>query len=277
MIEYQKVNRSSLYFFIFKAALFIACSLLWNNAVDAQAIDGQKPKYNLVWQDEFTGTGQPDPGKWVFSKWSPMCSDNNFVAFVKDGSLILRAMENPDKTDKSKKYIAGCVETRGKQDFRYGVLKVRAKFGSAKGSWPAIWLKPVNPKLHKGFPTAGEIDMMEHLNNDRFVHISTHSFNRENKVKGSPAYHATADIQPNDFNVYGMVWNENNIYLYVNDVLKFTYPKIEKMGEKQWPYDVPFFLLLNQIVGGWAGEVNNNELPVQMEVDWVRFYTPEGK
>lgn len=43
-------------------------------------------------------------------------------------------------------------------------------------------------------------------------------------------------------------------------------------------FDVPFFLLLNQILGGWAGEIDDTELPVQMEVDWVRYYElPENK
>jgi beta-glucanase (GH16 family) len=277
MENFKSNSDYEIVFSYLRRALFIVCLFLLNHSIDAQTIDSPKLKYQLIWQDEFTGTGQPDPGKWVFSKWNPMCTDNNFLAFVKDGSLILRAMKNPDQSDKVKKYIAGCVETKGKQEFRYGVIKVRAKFSSAIGSWPAIWLKPIDPSIHKGWPTCGEIDMMEHLNKDPFVHVSIHSYNRKNKIKSAPAYHEAAEIKPNEFNIYGMVWKEDSICLYVNDVLKFTYPKIAKMGEKQWPYDVPFFLLLNQIVGGWAGKINDNELPVQMEVDWVRFYTPEEK
>ena len=66
--------------------------------------------------------------------------------------------------------------------------------------------------------------------------------------------------------------------MFINDSLTFSYPRIQEEGSVQWHFDVPFFLLLNQILGGWAGEIDDTELPVQMEVDWVRYYElPENK
>lgn len=88
--------------------------------------------WRLTWQDEFEKDGTPDPEKWVFSPWHPFCRDNNFVTFVKDGKLILRALPNSDPND-TIRYMAGCVETLGKKDFLYGRFEVCAKLGSAKG------------------------------------------------------------------------------------------------------------------------------------------------
>lgn len=70
--------------------------------------------WKLTWQDEFEKDGTPDPEKWVFSPWHPFCRDNNFVTFVKDGKLILRALPNSDPND-TIRYMAGCVETLGKK------------------------------------------------------------------------------------------------------------------------------------------------------------------
>lgn len=72
--------------------------------------------WRLTWQDEFEKDGTPDPEKWVFSPWHPFCRDNNFVTFVKDGKLILRALPNSDPND-TIRYMAGCVETLGKKRF----------------------------------------------------------------------------------------------------------------------------------------------------------------
>lgn len=105
--------------------------------------------WKLTWQDEFDKDGAPDPEKWVFSPWHPFCRDNNFVTFVKDGKLVLRALPNNDPND-TIRYMAGCVETLGKKDFLYGRFEVCAKLGSAKGSWPAIWLKPTDSTTYGG-------------------------------------------------------------------------------------------------------------------------------
>lgn len=29
-----------------------------------------------------------------------------------------------------------------------------------------------------------------------------------------------------------------------------------------------------QLGGAWVGDVDLNDLPVEMEVDWVKYYTP---
>lgn len=229
--------------------------------------------FHLVWHDEFDGNGL-DSTKWVFSSWHPFCTDSKSLASVKDGYLTLKAVKNPDQVDSLKKYKAGCIETRSRQDFLYGKLEVCAKFKSSTGAWPAIWLKPVRPDIHKGWPTCGEIDIMEHLNDDPFVHITIHSFNRAHKIKNTPSYHSTSPVNVNEFNIYGMVWTKDSISILVNRKLVYSYPRIETMGENEWPYDVPFFLLLNQTLGGWAGKIDDLALPASMEVDWVRYYLP---
>ena len=195
-------------------SIFLIVALLIVNIVivQAQRKNISKPKYKLVWHDEFSDTTL-DPEKWVFSRWSPLCTDKNFLAYVKDGMLILKTIKNPNINDaNNKKYIAGCVETKGKQSFLYGKLEIRARFKNSQGSWPAIWLKPVQYRTKNDWTTTyGEIDIMEHLNKDPFTHITVHSYNRKFKVKDTPKFHSIAQINSDKFNTYKLEWDKNNI------------------------------------------------------------------
>ncbi len=63
----------------------------------------------------------------------------------------------------------------------------------------------------------------------------------------------------------------------VNGNHTFTYPKINvSEDKKQFPFGKPFYLLLDmQLEGSWVGKADGKDLPVEMEIDWVRFYEQE--
>ena len=47
------------------------------------------------------------------------------------------------------------------------------------------------------------------------------------------------------------------------------------LGRDDWPYDDPFYIIFNLAWGGdWGGSrgVDENALPVTMEVDYVRVF-----
>ena len=49
-------------------------------------------------------------------------------------------------------------------------------------------------------------------------------------------------------------------------------------GEAEWPFEKPFYLILNLAVGGaWGGQkgIDDDAFPQRMEVDYVRFYQKE--
>lgn len=54
----------------------------------------------------------------------------------------------------------------------------------------------------------------------------------------------------------------------------FTVTK-EALGNSQseWPFDQPFWMILNLAVGGaWGGDPTAGDYPYSMSVDWVRVY-----
>jgi hypothetical protein len=61
---------------------------------------------------------------------------------------------------------------------------------------------------------------------------------------------------------------------FINGQKTFTYPRIKTDKEGQFPFsEHKYYLLLDMQLGGsWVGKVNPDDLPVEMEIDWVRFY-----
>ena len=129
-------------------------------------------RWKLVWEDNFAKDDFIDPAKWVKigrgrSDWNRHMSADPACYAVKDGRLVLKGIRNPDAADPVK-VITGGVTTNGKFEFTYGKVEIRAKLGTAKGAWPAFWMLS-NSRKHGGYPHSGEIDIMEHLNSDRYL------------------------------------------------------------------------------------------------------------
>lgn len=254
--------------------LFLIMLLVVSSTALAQ---GQNGQWDLVWQDEFNYEGKPDAEKWSFAPrisvdWARYCADSDLTRYVKDGNLHLRGIVNTNSND-SVPYNTGCIRSMGKFSFKYGKIEVRAKLDKGKGSWPAIWMMPQDPK-YGGWPNSGEIDIMEHLNSDTIVYQTIHSnYVTIQEKKQDPIYSSTSPLKVEDYNVYGLEWYPDRLEFYLNGTKTFTYPKIPNADSRQWPFDQEFFIILDQAVGGnWVGSIKDEDLPVQMVIDWVRVY-----
>ena len=124
------------------------------------------------------------------------------------------------------------------------------------------------------YPKNGEIDIMEHLNFDKIIYQTTHSYyTLELKQKDNPPHHGTVSLNIDKFNTFGLEWYPDKLVFTLNGKETFRYPKIEEVDPSQWPYDQEFYILIDQQLGGeWVGKVNADDLPVQMIVDWVKVY-----
>lgn len=235
------------------------------------------PEWKLVWEEDFDGTeldttvwsriprGKPD--------WQNTQSDDNRCYEMCDGLLILKGIVNDDlKTDPSP-YLTGGVWTNGKHAFDGGRVEVCARLQGAQGAWPAIWMLPFETENYP-WPDGGEIDLMERLNFEDFVYQTVHShYTYTLGMEKNPPQGATALIRPDDFNVYGVDFYPDSLVFHVNGARTFMYPRIKTDKQGQFPFNIPQFLLIDMQLGGqWVGEVNPADLPVAMEVDWVRHY-----
>ena len=235
------------------------------------------PQWKLVWADEFNGS-KIDTRRWSKIErgkpdWKNTMSNDPSLFAVKNGKLILRGKVNPNTKKDPSPYITGGISTQGKFSFCHGKIEIRAKFDSAQGAWPALWMLP-----EKGdWPDGGEIDIMEHLNFDNIAYQTVHSRYTWTLKRNNPRPGSTGKIRRDDFNVYAVEWHPDKLVFLINGKETFTYPRVpaeEKNG--QWPFTKPFYILVDmQIGGGWvesSGKVNPSHLPVEMQVDWVRVY-----
>lgn len=229
----------------------------------------------MVWEDSFSREGFIDTATWSkiprgVSDWNNYMSSFDSCYAVENDNLILYGIKNTALTQDTAPYLTGGLYTKGKKTFAEGKIEIRAKLGSATGAWPAIWMLPEDAK----WPAGGEIDIMEHLNSDTIVYQTVHShYTYTLGIKDNPRSGATAPIHPDDYNIYGVELSSDSLVFSVNRQRVFTYPRIETEQPGQYPFDRPFYLLIDMQLGGnWVGKVNFEELPVKMEIDWVRFY-----
>ena len=236
------------------------------------------PTYQLVWADEFSGTGAFDSTKWAFcprgtAAWTKYLTSSPAYASQDGGGNLVLKMDNATIPGDPVAYHSGGIQSQGKFSITYGKVEVRAKFSQGQGSWPAIWMMPEPATAHPGgWPTCGEIDIMEHVDNTSVVNGTVHNSTVDNANGASTATYS-APYNTTDYNIYDLVWTPTDITFYVNNVPEYTYSKVASAGWQQYPYDVPFYIILNMSGGaGWPGAITNTDLPFTMQVDYVRVY-----
>ncbi len=229
----------------------------------------------IIFEDNFNASGSFDTSKWSYSirndaAWAKYLTYSPDYAFL-DGSNLVLKMDNKVISGNSDSYHSSGIETNGKFSFTYGKVEVRAKFTQGAGSWPAIWMMPATPNSYGGWPNSGELDILEHVNNESVIHQTVHNGAYTN-ANGVSTITKSVAFNVNDYNTYGMIWTETKIEFYLNGVLNHTYNKPANPTSAQWPFDKPFYLILNQAGGlGWPGPITDSNLPFQMQVDWVRI------
>lgn len=233
----------------------------------------------LIWSDEFNYSGLPDSTKWNYDVGGHGWGNNELQYYtsgrpenarVENGILTIEARKEDFE---GKKYTSARLVTKGKGDWTYGRIDVRAKLPKGLGTWPAIWMLGSTTPLQ--WPEDGEIDIMEHVGYDQGkVHASVHT----KKYYHSIGTQKTAQIMVPDcsenFHVYSLIWDKETITMLMDNQPYFTFTN-EHTGKEAWPFDGPFHLLLNVAVGGnWGGAkgVDENIWPQKMEIDYVKVY-----
>ncbi|MDB5200110.1 MAG: glycoside hydrolase [Chitinophagaceae bacterium] len=233
------------------------------------------------WREEFNYNGLPDTTKWSYETGRSANNEIEYYtnaknAMVRNGVLVIAAKkEKIDGMD----YSSARMVTNGKADFLYGRFEIRAKLPTGRGLWPAIWMMPVK-ESYGGWPASGEIDIMEQVGYaPDTVHISTHTHEQnwmKNNGVTSVAFVKTATAA---FHIYRIDWTPGGIEGFIDGKKIFQHLNNNK-GHGYWPFDKPFFLILNIAVGGdWGGKygVDDTIFPKQMEVDYIRVYKMKDK
>ena len=235
--------------------------------------------YSLVWHDEFDAPGNLKGG-WTYQKASAGWVNNELQTYVEhvapsgkpvaecsEGTLKIHCFKEGDKV------YSGRVYANVSSGWRYGYFEASIKLPSGKGTWPAFWMMPVD---FAAWPHDGEIDIMEEVGfHANYTSSSIHceSYNHVNGTQKTRERHCPK--AEGDFHLYALEWTENYIRTFV-DGEELLFFGNDGMGDKStWPFDEPFYLILNLAWGGnWGGAegVDESALPVAMEIDFVRVF-----
>lgn len=254
-------------------------------------------EYKLAFGDEFNtaDNSQPDSKYWSRSGWAhptwkrytAQTTEGQLkTGWIEDGKLVLRCVKNNfdaevDGKGNKLEMISGAVETANKVTFTYGKVEGRLKTTAHSGNFPAFWMMP-NTDTYGGWPSSGEIDIFEQINNENKSYHTIHSHwangagdgglgNSNNPTKGG-----TSATTTGEYHVYGLEWTETLLKWFVDGKQVFSYAKStnqDALNKKQWPFDKPFYLILNQSVGNGSWAANRDlDFTYETKFDWVRVY-----
>lgn len=230
------------------------------------------------WADEFDQDGKPDTTKWAYDMGGKGWGNNELQYYtaaenaqISKGILSITARKEK-KGDNA--YTSSRMVTKGKQDFLYGRVEVRAKLPTGTGTWPAIWMLATD-NTYGGWPASGEIDIMEHVGyNQNKVHFSVHTAAFNHVIHTEKTAIKEIPTASSAFHNYRVDWTPETITGYIDDEKTFEFVN-DHQGFKSWPFDKKFHLLLNIAVGGnWGGVkgVDEKVFPAAMLIDYVRVY-----
>jgi beta-glucanase (GH16 family) len=230
------------------------------------------------WSDEFNGN-IVNSANWSFESGNNNGWGNSELenytnrpqnAFVSQGNLIIEARE---EYYQGNNYTSARMITKGKQVFTFGRIDIRAKLPKGKGIWPALWLLGSNIDA-VGWPACGEIDMMELLGQEPNKMYGTLHWGADfasHASKGSN-YTLNSGSFDEEFHVYSMVWKQDSIKMFVDDIAFFSGGKTDVAGD--YPFNKDFFFIFNIAVGGnFPGNPDGTtSFPQRMVIDYIRVF-----
>lgn len=255
-------------------------------------------RFELVWSDEFTGD-KLDKTKWCFPWWITQRKGGFWhedMVRVEGGNLIISTdykaepLKNyyyddwHDKIDfKEYKsgYYSACIETSNLYEQKYGYFEVRCILPKSAGMWSAFWFMNEGVYNVDGSGEDGtEIDVFESMyckdsywgaGNAVASNLHFDGYNEGHQYQTAGKYFVNNPYE--EFNTYGLEWNENEYIFYINGVEsgRSSFGGVSKNPEH---------MILSCEVSGEDGvpttkrgnTIDKDNMPADFIVDYVRAY-----
>ena len=256
-----------------------SCNKEKNSSDENSQPQNENKEYQLVWSDDFE-ENIINEDNWTFEIWDAGRVNNEWQQYVENTDNY--KLENGflhiivTKTGANEKggYSSTRLMSKGKKEFKYGRIEFKAKMPKGVGTWPALWMLGSNIN-EVGWPKCGEIDIMEYVG---FQPDTTHTNVHTKYQSGTTDFHVVTPLvsAEEDFHIYGLTWTSSKLEFYLDDPNNITNtyaPSVKTIDN--WPFDQPFFMIMNFAVGGnWGGKngVDDSIWPQEMVVDYVKVY-----
>ncbi|RYC11833.1 family 16 glycosylhydrolase [Ciceribacter ferrooxidans] len=181
---------------------------------------------------------------------------------VENGVLTITAEQAPPSIQSEIEgydYTSGMLTTYSSFAQTYGYFEIRADMPDEQGTWPAFWLLPADGS----WPP--ELDVVEMRGQDpNTVHVSVHSNETGQRTTTSTAVQVSGT---EGFHNYGVLWTEEEIVWYFDDVA---------VARADTPADMhdPMYMIVNLAVGGSAGTPADGLAGgAEMQIDYIKAYS----
>jgi len=175
----------------------------------------------------------------------------------------------------TKSFTSGKVTTKDKGYWGPGTrIEVRAKLPLGQGTWPAIWMMPMDSN-YGGWPDSGEIDIMEAVGKNHgkvFGTIHTGAYNHMLGTHQGQSFYTDYS----EWHTYALEWEDDKLTWYADGNLYNTFAPDDTNDYAKWPFNRHFYLILNLALGGnLGGPIGFGDDQI-MEVDYVRVFCLDG-
>jgi beta-glucanase (GH16 family) len=236
------------------------------------------PNYTLDWSDEFNDNAL-NTNVWSYNTGGNGWGNNelqNYTnrsdnTYFNNGRLVIEARK---ESFGSNSYTSARLSSQGKKSFTFGRIDIRARAPIGQGIWPALWMLGSNIGSNP-WPLCGEIDIMEIVGKQPKTLFGTLHWKNSagvNIARGGNTAIGNGTLG-DQFHVYTIIWDTDGITWYFDDV-QFHQVLRPSVGATVYPFDKPFFFLLNVAVGGnWPGSPDATTVfPQRLFVDYVRVF-----
>jgi beta-glucanase (GH16 family) len=234
--------------------------------------------YTLAWADEFTADTlnttwwnyETGGGGWGNNELQHYRSDNTSLV---GGNLVITAKK---QAFGNSAYTSSRLTTKGKKQFKFGRVDIRAALPKGQGLWPALWMLGANIDA-VSWPSCGEIDIMELTGNLPTRVLGTAHWGANgasHQFKSQSLYLSGNDNFQDAFHVFSLNWEADKMEFMVDDQVFHTITPASLNPGATYPFNKNFFFIFNVAVGGTlpGNPDGTSAFPQSMIVDYVRVF-----
>lgn len=238
------------------SSLILNGQVLLEESFDMGSLDESIWTYKL-------GNGCPELCGW---------GNNEPQLYTKEQLSVENGNLNITVDKRNGKYYSSRINTKDKFEFQYGTVEARAKVPRGKGLWPALWMLGSDIDTNR-WPGCGEIDILEYVGREPGEVFTTLHIPASYGEKPQFTQKTRVDGLEDDFHIYKMTWTWEHITFYLDGEQLYRYQP-EVKNDATWPFDKPFYLIVNMAIGGNFGgsDIDHSSLPATFEVDYIKVY-----
>jgi hypothetical protein len=254
-------------------------------SANLSVVPPQAVGYSLVWQDTFSTLNLCNNTN------SPNCNWFNGTVGGNYGRVTDPSGTNVNLGWQDSQIYPTTIATASPNGLYYhawtfGYFEVSMAFDPVAGSWPALWMQPVQSIGQSPF-SGGEIDMLEwqssatgQPNIATAVNGTIHVWQNGVDVasnSSSAAVQVPSGTNFGNYNTYGVLWTSTSFSWYFNNTLMGTYSTLQAPFNQVFGGQQKYFLILSQLTGcNWKPSYTvacpDQVSPLNMKIQWVHVF-----